>query len=155
MAMTDSATPSTTTSSTDSRTRLITYDEFMDIFKPRINPATGVNGSWNGRVFETYGKEFAEVQKADDNKVWTLLDNDGEMTIAAGFHRVNRMGHFITEVPAPVQFTEVCDEPNDFFKKIKREGQLKRIPLMYDLSEGMQAELERCRASWSKARKPG
>jgi hypothetical protein len=139
----------------DTRTRLITLDEFEETFKPKINPATGENGPWNGTMFETYGKELEQVKKADPDKVWTLLDNDGEMTIAAGFHFVNRMGYMITEVPAPEQFVEVCDEPGDFFKRVKREGQLKQLPVMYDMSEGMQKELESARASWSKARKPG
>jgi surface polysaccharide O-acyltransferase-like enzyme len=58
--------------------------------------------SFGGTMYETYGLEEEYIrQMAQDEKtkkrVWTVLDCDGELIIAAGFHFVNRMGYIITE----------------------------------------------------------
>lgn len=56
----------------------------------------------NGVAFTRIGKrqpEFGEVVKADPNKVWTELEVDGLSYIVSGYHVVNSVGYFITEVP--------------------------------------------------------
>ena len=77
---------------------IIKEDDFDELYKPQQNHLDN-NGGWSGTLYETFGEELDYVRGiAKDNvrKVWTLLDGD-EMTIAAGFHLVNRLGYFITE----------------------------------------------------------
>lgn len=81
-------------------------DRFFDKFKPIKNTVIDhPPAPYDGCMFETYGREEAKVNrqvKKDPKLVWTLLDCDGKLYIAPGWHYVNRMGYFITTVP----FTE-------------------------------------------------
>lgn len=79
----------------------MTEDQF-DEFRPIKNPH-GDRG-WNGTLWETHGAEFNFVRNQHENNVWTLVEEDGLMTILSGFHHVNRVGYFVTEVP----WTEEC-----------------------------------------------
>ena len=48
-------------------------------------------------AFETYGDDLAFVGTQDNNRVWTLVDDDnGVPTIVAGYHFVNRIAYIIT-----------------------------------------------------------
>jgi len=67
------------------------------IYKPRKNPYGG-NGAYDGRMFETYGPEEIFVYNCDPKAVWTVLDVEGKLYLAAGRHYVNRFGYFICEV---------------------------------------------------------
>lgn len=57
------------------------------------------NASWDGTMFETYGEELAFVKAQAPNTIWTYGEEDGKFYIQAGWHYVNRIGYFITEVP--------------------------------------------------------
>jgi hypothetical protein len=50
-------------------------------------------------MFETYGEEVDYVTKADNKHVWTWIQGDMSDLIVAGYHYVNRLGYYITEVP--------------------------------------------------------
>lgn len=51
-------------------------------------------------MFETYGPELDFVQSQEANKIWTIVDGDNDNTFyMAGYHLVNRIGYFVTEVP--------------------------------------------------------
>ena len=50
-------------------------------------------------MFETYGEEVEFVSKYDPKYVWTYLQGDMSDLICAGYHYVNRLGYYITEVP--------------------------------------------------------
>lgn len=76
------------------------FQIWKDTFKP-IKNDIDENASGDGCMFETFGAELDKVvaaNKADPGKVWTLLDVDGDLYIGQGYHHVNRMGYFITEV---------------------------------------------------------
>lgn len=52
------------------------------------------------QMFETFGKELEFVRDQPENKIWTLMDDDdGNLVITTGFHTVNRVGYYITELP--------------------------------------------------------
>jgi hypothetical protein len=95
----------------------LTEDEFLARFKPvpnHIDP----NRGFDGCLFETFGDEFAYVQAQDPNLVWTVLDGDGQLSIASGFHFVNRLGYLVASVPVPPDHTcsvacEDLAEPDD------------------------------------------
>lgn len=79
--------------------RTLTYDEWVVEFKPRKNPLTS---DPDCIMFETFGEEAAFVKGQNELKIWTLVDCDGETSIVDGWHFINRLGYFITEVPRDI-----------------------------------------------------
>lgn len=83
----------------------MSFDKWAETFKPIANTITP-NAPYDGTMFETYGADLTEVLIVADGKhshlrVWTLVEGDeGDWVIVDGYHRVNRMGYFITAKPA-------------------------------------------------------
>lgn len=85
----------------------ITLDEFIEKYEPIDNPYQK-EAPFEGKMFETYGKELEEVENYGDKYIWTVIDGDYETEwIIPGFHRVNREGYFITLVPWEDDILEV------------------------------------------------
>ena len=81
------------------------FDEWVDTYKPIPNNIVE-DSSFDGTMFETYGDEVAFVKKADPSYIWMYGDgDDGGTYIWNGWHIVNRIGYFITEVPCPADTT--------------------------------------------------
>lgn len=82
----------------------LTENNFVERFMPQVNTLDD-NASFDfgrgGCLYETYGRDLAAVRAADPAHIWTVLESDGEMFIASGFHFVNRLGYLLTEVPVP------------------------------------------------------
>jgi hypothetical protein len=83
-----------------------TFDSWLEEFKPITNHldphASFQDESGKGIMFETYGDEVEFVKKQDPRCIWTYGDgDDGGGYIWNGWHFVNRLGYFITEVPCP------------------------------------------------------
>jgi hypothetical protein len=81
----------------------ISFDEWLETFKPVHNHfdryASFQDDSGLGIMFETFGIELDFVRSRDPLKVWTYMDSeDGGTVIVDGYHLVNRIGYFITEV---------------------------------------------------------
>jgi len=77
----------------------MTEDQFFDHYKPIKNPLNA-NAPYDGCMFETYGQELGFVMSQDTNKTWTIVEGDnGNIFYMAGYHLVNRLGYFVTEVP--------------------------------------------------------
>lgn len=61
------------------------------------------NAPFDGRMFETYGKELDYIHEMVKNpetqhKVWTIIEGDGDaLFYSSGYHIVNRIGYLITE----------------------------------------------------------
>ena len=89
----------------------ITFDEFVEKYKPIQNPFTQ-DGSYDNTLFETYGKELELVMETNENLVWTLLSADEEQEfIVTGKRFVNREGFFICSVSWNNEDIEVnCNE---------------------------------------------
>lgn len=69
--------------------KVMEQDEWVDIFKPHMD----------NEDLKRYWNEVDVIQEAiDNNTIWTQLDADGEVIIVNGYHHVNRMDYFITEV---------------------------------------------------------
>ncbi len=68
------------------------YDEWAEKYKP-------VGRHEESRMFETYGKDLETVLGTHPRHVWTWMQGDMSDIICAGYHLVNRLGYFITEVP--------------------------------------------------------
>ena len=81
------------------------FDEWCATYKPIPNNIVE-DSSFDGTMFETYGDEVAFVKKADPAYIWMYGDgDDGGTYIWNGWHIVNRIGYFITEVPCPPDTT--------------------------------------------------
>ena len=77
------------------------FDEWCAKYKPIPNNIVE-DSSFDGTMFETYGAEYEFVKKADPAYIWMYGDgDDGGTYIWNGWHIVNRIGYFITEVPCP------------------------------------------------------
>lgn len=74
----------------------LTWSEFVDQYKPIKN---SFSKDPDQVMFETYGEEVEFVTKADNKHIWTYLDTDGGSVTTEGYHYVNRIGYYITEVP--------------------------------------------------------
>jgi hypothetical protein len=74
------------------------FEVFEERFKPILNPNELKQGN-ETVLFETYGADLEFVQSADQTKVWTLVECDGDLFIAPGVHFVNRQNFIITELP--------------------------------------------------------
>lgn len=85
---------------------LTDFDNWVETFKPIRNTLTdsaSFDDGQGGLMFETYGPELdAVIAVANENprKVWTWVDGDEGSYVIDGYHLVNRIGYFITEVPA-------------------------------------------------------
>lgn len=53
--------------------------------------------SFGGCMYETFGEEVEYLKKIPNNRIWTIIDEDGEMFIIAGYHFVNRLGYLVTK----------------------------------------------------------
>lgn len=75
-----------------------TMDEWVDTFKPIVNPTNDWGGDYS--AFETYGDDFEFVKSQPAEMVWTEIDGDGGSYILNGFHFVNRIQYFVCQVPS-------------------------------------------------------
>lgn len=75
----------------------LTIEEWDKNYKPITNKFDK-DASFDGAMYETYGKEVEYVIAQKNNKIWTLVDtSEGDMVIVNGYHLVNRIGYFITK----------------------------------------------------------
>jgi hypothetical protein len=72
------------------------WNEWADKYKPIKNHLVS---DPDQQMFETYGEELEYVQSVEPNRIWTYLQGDMSDLICAGYHFVNRIGYYITEVP--------------------------------------------------------
>lgn len=72
----------------------LTYDEWVEQYKPFTNHLTN-----EGFAYETYGDELDYITQQDDNFIWTEMDGDEGVSIVEGYHLVNRIQYYITQVP--------------------------------------------------------
>lgn len=67
--------------------------------------------SFGGCMYETFGEELDYVKTKLNKNIWTIVDNEeGDLTIIAGFHFVNRLGYLITDEAWEDEYEEyICD----------------------------------------------
>ena len=78
-------------------------DQWEETYKPIPNHLVP-NSSWQdedgvGIMFETYGDELSFIKTQDPTYVWTYLDGVDGTYVVSGYHIVNRIGYFVTQVP--------------------------------------------------------
>jgi hypothetical protein len=77
-------------------TEYLGWDKWADKFKPIKNHLVI---DPDEEMFETYGDELEFVRNYDAKHIWTNIQGDESDLIVAGYHYVNRLGYYITEVP--------------------------------------------------------
>jgi hypothetical protein len=92
-----------------SKTEYPAWEKELDAWEAKYKPVR--NRFDNNDKFETYGEELdfvRSVYDTDPRRVWTLVDgDDGNLYIVDGYHLVNRVNYFVTEVPFEGKFMEV------------------------------------------------
>ena len=84
----------------------IDWEQELDAWEEKYQPIT--NHFEENDKFETYGEELEFVRAQDPRCIWTLVDgDDGNLYIVNGYHLVNRINYFVTEVPFEGEFLEV------------------------------------------------
>jgi hypothetical protein len=78
----------------------MSYEKWLAKYCPITNHLD-TNAAFDGCMFETFGLEIEFVRAQPASKVWTLVECDGKAFICEGYHFVNRLGYFVTEVAAP------------------------------------------------------
>jgi hypothetical protein len=74
------------------------WEQELDAWEAKYKPVR--NPFEDNDKFETYGKELEFVRAQDPRCIWTLVDgDDGNLYIVDGYHFVNRINYFVTEVP--------------------------------------------------------
>ena len=63
----------------------------------------------NDRMFETYGDELDFVEDHASSNIWTLVEEGGVLSLSSGKVLVNRIGHFVTEIPCYENINIVLD----------------------------------------------
>lgn len=77
----------------------MTFEEWYEKYKPIKN---WLRKDEDTETFETFGVEVGVVlgvNRFNEKQVWTLIDGDEGMWVTNGYHLVNRVGYFITEIP--------------------------------------------------------
>ena len=92
------------------------WEKELDAWEDKHKPVR--NQFEDNDKFETYGEELEFVRAQDPRCVWTLVDgDDGNLYIVDGYHFVNRINYFVTEVPFEGDYLEVpyyiFDEENE------------------------------------------
>lgn len=83
--------------------KFYTYEAWEQTFKPMPNSIRN-NGDLQ---YETYGEEMEFIRNTDQKVIWTEVDGDSGTYIVAGYHYVNRIQYYITEIPWEDEYTEV------------------------------------------------
>ena len=87
---------------------MITYDEFVEKYKPITNPFVSdsdYSDDDNFRFAETgeeweYVRDFYEQSIENTYKIFTQIeDADNNPVLVSGYHLFDRYGYFITQVP--------------------------------------------------------
>jgi hypothetical protein len=76
------------------------FDAWVAKYKPIKNWLN--KNDPDAETFETYGVEVGVVlgvNRFNPKQVWTLIEGDEGLWITSGYHFVNRVNYFITEIP--------------------------------------------------------
>ena len=80
------------------KTLSIDYSEFVDRFRPLMRDESLVDV--DPRLGEMDNNDFKDA--IDARRIWTLVDTDTVPLIVSGFHFVNRLEHYLCDVPVEV-----------------------------------------------------
>ena len=90
------------------------HDKAIDKFLSKcVKNHIDANASFDGLMFETYGKELDYViSKVDECKVASFVEGDGGEYLCSGYHVCNAIGYFITNDPITDEFIYTMPIPD-------------------------------------------
>lgn len=104
------------------------FETWIKIYKPIVNPFLNMNEQKadDGTQYEFGWSSIEENELLKDNigsgTIWTLVEGDREsLWLLSGFHRVNRVHHYITQVPFDIQNEEISIEYFEGYPEILQE----------------------------------
>lgn len=86
------------------KTIIISFEEWKDFYKPILNPFNEIKSEVDDEDYEIGFSTLEENDLIKDNlgqnKIWTMITGDRDSVyLTTGYRRVNRVNHFITQVP--------------------------------------------------------
>jgi hypothetical protein len=84
------------------------FEEWSEKYKPINNHLAPERSCYDGMMYETDGKELEFVRSQPDANVWTLVNWEREDFLIPGFHIVNRLGYFVTQIPFTGEMFSEC-----------------------------------------------
>lgn len=97
----------------------MSYEEWEKIYKPIINPFL-TKEEQKANDSTQYHFHYSSIEENDflkDNigsgKLWTVVEGEREsLYLLSGFHRINRVYHFVTQIPFNIREEElsICIE---------------------------------------------
>ncbi len=114
------------------------YETWEEIYKPIINPFLTLKEQKadNGTQFHFHYSTIEENEFLKDNigsgKLWTVAEGDRDsIYLMSGFHRVNRIYHFVTEIPFNISEEEIIICINEGYPQIENQD-LKNLNLIIE-----------------------
>ena len=88
----------------------LTEDQFDDMFT-LVDNHMDANAPFGGKMYETYSPEVDYViSMIDSGRIVTILDCDGDLYYASGYHHVNRLGYLILDKKYEFEFQAKLDD---------------------------------------------
>lgn len=86
------------------KVKQITFEDFWENYKPKINPLHENKDSEDSENYKINWGTLEENDLLDDNKgentIWTVIEGERDsLYLVSGYKRLNRLYHYITEVP--------------------------------------------------------
>lgn len=76
----------------------MTFIQWCEKYRP-IENTLCPGAPFDGYMYETFGSEQEYVRRHSEDRIWTVVDAEGDLVMLSGWHVVNRVGFFITERP--------------------------------------------------------
>lgn len=105
----------------------ISFEEWKNTYQPCENHLKD-DAILNGYLFETE-EENEYIRFIRDERIWTYINGDNkEKVIIQGYHKINAIGHLVTEIPYPssenitVEFSNTWEAADDYIENYLLEG---------------------------------
>ena len=84
--------------------KIMSFETWFDKYKPILNPLHELIQEFNDEDYKINWGTLEENDLLDDNKgentIWTVIEGERDsLYLVSGYKRLNRLYHYITEVP--------------------------------------------------------
>ena len=112
--------------------KIMSFETWFDQYKPILNPLVGKKEEFEEDDYQIHWGTLEENDLLHDNKgentIWTVIEGERDsLYLKSGYHRVNRLYHYITQVPYTEEieiklsegYPEITKDDLDNLKSIK------------------------------------
>ncbi len=126
---------------------IMSFENWQDKYKPILNPLNETKEIIDDEDYQIHWNTIEENDLIKDHigsgQVWTVVEGDrNSLWLKSGFYRVNRMYHYITQVPVKIGegiqielwegYPEITQEDLNKLKKIRNEIELEFDTSIYN-----------------------